>query len=334
MRRMLMMSSVCVLLFSCRTCFVAFNYVILAGWDNYLGFVQIAFVILLSVIAFLGIGTYAKKRRGIYLERLVKERTSELVDANKRLEELNKQMNLFLGIAAHDLRNPISSIYGISDVLMEDYKDEMPEETHQFIERIKSSSEFMLNLVNEFLDLAAIQSGDLKLKKEEINCIDFIEDIIAFNSFVAKHKHIGIISDFQISDKQTVTIDKNKSIQLFNNLISNAVKFSPENTIITIEAKIEKDVLVISVRDEGPGIASKDLDNLFNVFVQGETRSTNNEKGVGLGLSICKKIVEAHGGFISVYGEVNKGTTFYFTCPLSKAQLQDLPQVHLESIKD
>lgn len=299
-------------------------------WENYFGLVLFIIFILLFTLTSFAAFAYIKKRRSDDLEKLVKKRTLELLEANTSLEELNKQMNLFLGIAAHDLRNPISSIYGISDVLIEDYKNEIPKEIIDFIQRIKSSSEFMLGLVNQFLDVSAIQSGNLVLNKVEIDYLNFIDEVIVYNSFIAKRKHIIIDREFDFSEPLFILIDKNKCIQLLNNLISNALKFSPENTKITVKVELVGNDVITSVIDQGLGIDSNEISSLFNVFVQGKTRATAKEKGVGLGLSICKKIVEAHAGKIYVESKVAIGSIFYFSLPINKVQVQNSNQDHLE----
>ncbi|MGB0405619.1 MAG: sensor histidine kinase, partial [Fusobacterium sp.] len=245
-----------------------------------------------------------KKHQANLLKLLVEEKTKELSDSNEKLKIVNDEKNVFLGIVAHDLRNPISSIYGMSDLLISDFEGELSRESLEFIKTIKSSSEYMIGMVNDFLDIAVIESGKMELKKEIIEYVSIIDKLVNINQFIANSKGIKIEKQIAIEDDILVFVDINKISQLFNNLVGNAIKFSEENSTIFISVDMKKDMIITSVIDQGKGIANEDLYKLFDLYSQGKNIATKHEKGAGLGLAISKKIVEAHLGHVNVDSEV------------------------------
>lgn len=261
---------------------------------------------------------FLKKHQSHLLKLLVAEKTKELSDSNEKLKIVNDEKNVFLGIVAHDLRNPISSIYGMSDLLISDFEEELTRESLEFIKTIKSSSEYMLGMVNDFLDIAVIESGKMELKKERIEYVTIIDKLVDFNQFIANSKGINIEKQIAIEDDVLVSVDVNKISQLFNNLVGNAIKFSEENSKICIAVDMKKGKIVTSVIDQGKGIANEDLHKLFDLYSQGKNLATKHEKGAGLGLAISKKIVEAHLGHVNVDSEVGVGSRFYYTLPVSE----------------
>jgi signal transduction histidine kinase len=237
----------------------------------------------------------------------------ELSKKNIELAHLNQEKNQFLGIASHDLRNPLSVIQTYSEFLLED-ADKFSEEQVEFIRKIYSSSAFMLNLVNDFLDFSKIEAGRLEVSPAKINLNQFIRRIFEQNRLLADKKQIQI--KLNLFEKlPEVVWDETKIEQILNNLISNAVKFSDIGGKIEISAKAGENAILLSVEDNGAGIALEKAEKIFSPFVKGN-KGTAGEKSVGLGLAIVKKIVEAHGGNISLETELGKGTVFYVLLPL------------------
>jgi len=239
----------------------------------------------------------------------------EIAKKNLELEKLNEEKNKFLRIAAHDLRNPISAILSFSVLLMEETWTRLDENEKEFLTIIKDSSEFMLKLLNELLDLSIIESGNLHLNLEEIEITDLIHRNIALNRIIAEKKNINILFTSGFA-KQRVKVDPVKTEQVLNNLISNAIKFSHTGKEIVVSADLKDDVCQIAVSDQGQGIPPADQQKLFQPFAKRSVLSTAGERSTGLGLSIVKKIVEGHGGKIWVESEVGKGSTFFVTFPL------------------
>jgi len=287
-------------------------------WEYYVRIMSWIIGVLTLITFSMIIFGFLKKHQANMLKLLVANKTKELSDSNEKLKIVNDEKNVFLGIVAHDLRNPISSIYGMSDLLIADFKDELTEEIIEFIKTIKSSSEYMLGMVNDFLDISVIESGKMELKRETIEYVPIIDRLVDFNQFIANSKGIKIQRKIVIEDDVLVYIDVNKISQLFNNLVGNAIKFSAENSIISIAIEISKNKIITSIIDSGKGIAAEDLHKLFDLYSQGKNVATKHEKGAGLGLAISKKIVEAHSGYVNVESEIGIGSRFYFSLPISE----------------
>jgi len=238
-----------------------------------------------------------------------------LRQSNDQLRELNNQKNEFLGMAAHDLRNPIAVIWNSSSVLSRYSSGNLSEKQKEFLKKIYDTSKFMLELLNSLLDISKIESGKLELEITNNNYPDFVRKNIEFNRFFATEKGISIDSVLS-DDIPLVNFDKNKIEQVLNNLISNAIKYSHPNTTIRIEVLKEKDFVVTKVIDQGQGIPENELPHVFKAFQKASTKPTAGEKSTGLGLAIVKKIVEGHQGIIGVESKVGKGSNFFFKLPL------------------
>lgn len=241
----------------------------------------------------------------------------ELQKKNIQLDQLNQLKNQFLGMAAHDLRNPIGSIMMFSEFILDEQSDSISDELKQIIEIIKSSSSFMLHLLDELLDVVKIESGKLELKYEKTGLEDFLRKKIAVNAIIAQGKQIKIALNLP-EPLPLLEFDPTKIEQVLNNLISNAIKFSFPQTTITISAFSTGNEVVVSVSDQGQGIRKEDLDKLFKPFSKLSSRGTAGEKSTGLGLSIAKRIIIGHLGRIWVESKVGEGTTFYFSLPANR----------------
>lgn len=239
----------------------------------------------------------------------------ELEQRNEELKKLNDQKNQLLGIAAHDLRTPLGAISSYAQFLMEEAAKVLSKEHFEFLSTIKSSSDFLLSMVNELLDLSKIEAGKLELDLKPVNLISLIEHNVLLNRFLAENKQIRVT--FQSDLKCTrMMLDPPKITQVLDNLISNAIKFSQPGTTIEIRASEQDNRAVISVRDQGPGIPASELDRLFKPFEITSVKSTRGEKSTGLGLAIVRKLVEGHNGHVWVDSQVGKGSTFTFSLPI------------------
>ena len=240
----------------------------------------------------------------------------ELAKKNHELARLNEQKNQFLGIAAHDLRNPLEVILNYSQFLLEDASDVLADEQKEFVSIIRSSSGFMLNLVNDFLDYSKIEAGRLDLELEPTDLAALVESTIKLNRMIAEKKDIRI--DFQHDGPTPTVIDRGKVTQVLNNLIGNAIKFSPAGTVVTVAVNTDGVDAAITVKDQGIGIAADEMEKLFDPFQSGKGKSTAGEKSTGLGLAIVKRIVEGHGGTIFAKSEPGSGSQFSITLPVGR----------------
>ncbi|MFC1613805.1 sensor histidine kinase [Gemmatimonadota bacterium] len=245
---------------------------------------------------------------------LLKKLILSYSDSEIKLFELNKLKNKFLGIAAHDLRNPLVSIRGFSEILLEEAKQVLDEEQYEFITIINKAANDMLNLVNELLDVSVIESGKLEIHVESRSLKEVLEERVRICQSVAQRKNIQILATY--SDIPHSLFDADRINQVVDNLISNAIKFSPPDTEIHISLSQEGEMAKVSVRDQGPGISEEDQAKMFGEFQKLSARPTGDETSTGLGLSIVKKIIDGHKGNIWVESEIGEGSNFIFTLPL------------------
>jgi signal transduction histidine kinase len=249
----------------------------------------------------------------------------ELAKKNHELARLNEQKNQFLGIAAHDLRNPLEIVLTYSQFLLDDDDRSLTDEQIEFINVIRSSSSFMLNLVNDFLDFSKIEAGKLKLELTPVDLPELVRRNVALNQMLAEKKQIEIRFDCRDS-LPALMLDESKIEQVLNNLIGNAVKFSPIGDTIDVRVFRREAEAVVSVADKGLGIPAQELDKLFDPFEKGKSKSTGGEKSTGLGLAIVKRIIEGHGGQVAVESGAaagaGGGTIFYVSVPIQSASTQ------------
>ena len=256
------------------------------------------------------------------IEQELEHEKLELKKSNAELTKLNEVKNQFLGMATHDLRNPLTIILTCSDLLLTPTSQPLPVETKtDFIQRIRSNAGFMLNLINDLLDITRIESGKLNLDLRLVNLVALIKHNLDLNSILAKTKQIELL--FRYSEPiQQVLVDPMRIEQVLNNLISNAINFSSPNSNIEVTTTTEGNYVKVAVRDNGLGIAEDDMVKLFKPFEKTSVTSASGEKSTGLGLAIAKKIVESHKGRIWVESKQGVATTAYFTIPVaSRAEL-------------
>lgn len=248
----------------------------------------------------------------------------KLTKKNLELERLNKLKNEFLGMAAHDLRNPLGIILSYSQFLLEDTKASLSPDKEEIVSTIRNSSQFMLGLVNDLLDIATIESGELRLNQEPTDLNRLVGQVATLNRVLAAQKEITIqyISTETIP---TLILDGQKLVQVLNNLLSNAVKYSPPKSTVHIRVNKTPDGVIVTVKDEGQGIPLSEMDKLFKPFSVTSVRSTAGEKSTGLGLAISRRIIEGHGGKIWVESEVGHGSTFGFSLPPSLQSEKQIP---------
>jgi signal transduction histidine kinase len=200
-------------------------------------------------------------------------------------------------------------------LFLSDYLGEVPEPQREILLRMDRTCEAMLALINDLLDVSAIEAGQLELRYRVVDLAAYLQECHAANAVLAEAKSIELVLDLE-PNLPLVTMDPDRINQVVNNLITNAVKFSYPNTVITLRAQAEDNTVAISVQDQGQGIPAKDLGKMFTEFGRASVRPTAGEKSTGLGLAIVKRMVEAHGGRIWVESQVGVGSTFTFTLPL------------------
>ncbi|WPJ94368.1 hybrid sensor histidine kinase/response regulator [Coraliomargarita algicola] len=212
------------------------------------------------------------------------------------LKKANLAKNRIIGIASHDLRNPIASIRGLSEFLEE--AGPLTPDQREIAYTIQSTSDSMLHLVDELLDLSVIESGEERSDCEPCSILEIVSSSLNIYQFTANKKSIKLLLEDEGEIPAVLLLDKMQFRRLVDNVLSNAVKYSPTDTSVTVFLRREGDLVKIIVEDEGPGIPEGEMHKLFTDFGKTSVQPTGNETSTGLGLSICKKIVESHHGRI------------------------------------
>jgi len=247
----------------------------------------------------------------------------------KELRALNQLKDEFLGMAAHDMRTPLTVIKGWCDLFSEKLLGELDEEQKEAIDGINQQAAFMLRLINDLLDVAKIEAGKLELAPSYQNVSNIILECLRTQSLVALKKQITLVNKVP-ADLPPAWVDPERIRQVLGNLLSNAFKFSQEGATVTVSAVKNGDFVEVSVADTGVGIPPEDVAKMFEKFAQISSRPTNGEKGTGLGLAIVRKIVELHGGRVWVKSKVGEGSTFTFSVPTTKRDASEAERVEEE----
>lgn len=260
-----------------------------------------------------------------------KESAAELVKVNEREKkaldqavEANRAKDLFLAVVSHELRSPLNAIQGWSKILL---TKELDEKTRvNALETIERSARFQTKLINDLVDSSRVASGKLKLEYRPYSLYDIV--LGSYNGQKPAAESRGVELTFKANTEDvTVFGDPGRLQQVFSNLISNALKFTPEGGTVTLSMESDSETSIISVTDTGRGITPEAMPLIFQQFSQGDLGSSGAGGGLGLGLSIVKILVERHGGTVSVSSEGrDKGSTFTVTLPLNRADLPEPPR--------
>ena len=233
-----------------------------------------------------------------------------------QLQQVNDLKNQFLGMAAHDLRNPLATVYTYIDILKDDLSSDSNSTFLEAFNDIQEQMQYMMNLVSNLLDYSVIEQGRLDLDLQPVEIQQLTSQAVQTNRLLSAKRSISI--DLHINvEPCIIMIDLHKIRQVLNNLISNAVKFSPSGTaIVVLIDKHDASHIMISVIDQGPGVPAEMRNRIFVPFGKTNQQAFSGEKSTGLGLAICRKMVEAHGGAIGFESKPDCGSSFWFTLPI------------------
>jgi len=225
--------------------------------------------------------------------------------------------NEFLGIAAHDLKNPLSAISGYAEMIKMDFDEIPPEEMLEIVDKISISSRQMFELVKNLLDVNVIESGQMNLSLSIIDILPILQELVKHYRERAKAKNIQL--QFQCLEKQYHALaDKNSVQQVFDNLISNAVKYSPHDKSIYVHLSQDDNFVRCEIQDEGLGLSDEDKQKLFGQFTRLTPKPTGGEHSTGLGLFIVKKLIESQQGKVWCESQLGQGATFIIQLPVAK----------------
>jgi PAS domain S-box-containing protein len=243
-----------------------------------------------------------------------KEYETRIIAQNRELQELNSTKDKFFSIVSHDLRSPISGILGLTEHFVKDYNSLSFTEVYELVGSIYNTSSQLSKLLENLLQWSRINRNMVEYKPMNLAISDFVAETYQLFIYKAKQKKIELINEVPSSIQ--AYIDNNMTDVIFRNLISNAIKFTPENGTIKVSAEIINDDLVeIRIADTGIGISKEDISKLFRIEHKLSKTATDGEKGSGLGLILCKEFTEKQGGTIRVESQLDKGATFILTFP-------------------
>jgi signal transduction histidine kinase len=226
--------------------------------------------------------------------------------------ELERMKDEFLSIVSHELRTPLTSIRGSLGLLAGGVLGELPERGQRMIEIASTNTDRLVRLINDILDIEKMQSGRLEMNREVLSAAEVVNDALELMQAMARDAGVVLAA---ATEDTSFFADRDRMQQTFSNLISNAVKFSEPGKEVHVSARREDDEVIFSVADSGRGIPEDKLDLVFERFQQVDSSDARDKGGTGLGLPICKEIVERHGGRIWLESALGRGTTFFFTIP-------------------
>jgi signal transduction histidine kinase len=251
--------------------------------------------------------------------RLFKElgaRNAELTEASAQLEAASRHKSEFLANMSHELRTPLNAIIGFSEVLVDRMFGELNEKQAEYLKDIYASGQHLLSLINDILDLSKIEAGRMELEATDFDLPSAIDNALLLVRERASRR--GITLGHSVDERLgTIRGDERKVKQVLLNLLSNALKFTPEGGRIDVSARAHDEVAEVSVADTGVGIAPEDQEAVFEEFRQVGAADKKVE-GTGLGLALSRKFIELHGGRIWVKSQVGQGSTFTFTLPVCR----------------
>jgi two-component system, sensor histidine kinase and response regulator len=246
-----------------------------------------------------------------------KEAEHAITTLNAELRVANQHKSEFLATMSHELRTPLNAILGFSELLLDDSTGKYNATTRQrFLAQISTSGKHLLDLINDILDLSKVEAGQMFLELETVSVSVTVGQVINTIEPIASKKGVRVEAD--VGAAGSVQADPHKLVQMLLNLVSNAVKFTPEGGSVAISAQRNAETIEISVTDTGIGIAKSDLDRLFREFQQLDSGPGRHQEGTGLGLALTQRLAVLHGGGVRVVSEPGKGSVFTLELPLQQ----------------
>ncbi|WP_109830140.1 ATP-binding protein [Reichenbachiella versicolor] len=244
----------------------------------------------------------------------LRQLTKKVKLKNEQLKQYDNEKNLLIGLVAHDLMSPINNIMGLTGIVLSS-EDGLQSDNKKYLGYIQQTGQRLSHMIRRILDVSAIEAQNLQLNMEEHDLSEILQGVaFSFQSTLEKKGIKLSVSNTNVANA-VAKVDKDYLIQVLENLVSNAIKFSKPNTEVKLLLSVEADTLTIRIQDEGPGISEEDKKKLFGIYQKLEAKPTDGESSTGLGLSIAKKYVEAMDGEISVQSELGEGTTFLISFP-------------------
>jgi signal transduction histidine kinase len=259
----------------------------------------------------------AENLSGLYsnLEEKVEQRTHELQEARDDAVAANRSKSEFVSIVSHELKLPMTSIKGYSDLMLSGATGQLNENQTSFLTTIRNNVNRMATLVSDLGDISRIESGNLRLEAREVPVWDVIDEVVTLTRTQVTQKNQTVTVDIP-QELPKAWCDRNRLAQILTNLISNANKYTQEGGAIIVHATRDGSMIQIKIEDNGLGMTPEDQQKLFSKFFRSADDKVREAPGTGLGLSITKNLIELQGGKVWFESEYRKGTSFYFTVPI------------------
>lgn len=291
-------------------------YVLPPFWKTWYFRMAVVVLVALSLWSFHRLRIRRMEQSNTHLEKIIHERTNELKIKNDELEILNQKKNEFLGIAAHDLRNPLTTIIGYVQLMINDIRHghATMKEVESDLDTVHKVSQQMASLVSTLLDWSAIEAGKVNLEKHSESLQRIIDECENLHRRAAEQKNIRLAVERPVL-MPNVYVDRNRILEVMDNLLSNAIKYTHPGGAVRVFCEPTDREVCVHVEDTGQGLSQEDLNKVFKSYQKLSARPTAGEVSTGLGLAIVKKVVELHGGRVWVTSEKGKGSRFSFSVP-------------------
>ena len=237
-----------------------------------------------------------------------------LLHTNQQLAELNRLKSSFVSVASHEIRTPVTGIKGYVENMLAGLTGPLTEKQRHYLTRVTANVDRLMRIIDELLDIARIEAGQIQLQLDSVNVSHLIADVVEELQPLAVQKQISFQQDTSQASDVYLKGDKGKLLQVLTNLVHNALKFTPSGGRVDVEAVKELGTVQISVRDTGPGIPASDLPKIFDRFYSGPSVPPDT-RGAGLGLAISKSLIAMHGGQLSVASTFGQGSHFVVELP-------------------
>lgn len=274
-------------------------------------------VLFLSLVAIVVL--YIRYSSVKQVKKQLEKVNKDIEEKSKALESAVKSRDRFFSIISHDLKSPFFGLKGLAEILAEDSEELTEEEKNLFLVKLNRTVKDIYMLLENLLDWSRLQSKRMEYNPEVFDLFDELSHSLFLLTQNAERKSIKLINT--VPEGTNVLADRRMIHSVIQNLVTNAIKFTYEKGKVEITAQSLENVVIVNVIDHGIGMPSEFKDKLFQIDSQTTSRGTNDEKGTGLGLIICKELIEMNGGQISFVSQENKGTTFTFTLPRAKVQI-------------
>ncbi|MEZ4925722.1 MAG: ATP-binding protein [Saprospiraceae bacterium] len=284
----------------------------------------ILLLITAAIMGYVRYHTYSLKQRNRTLEERVQTRTATIAEQAEELRKLDKLKSRFFANVSHELRTPLTLLLGPLENFIK--KGAWKTKDMMLLQMMQRNGKLLLKLVNEILDLSKLETGKIELIETPVKLLEFFKPLSAQFSSFGDSERVHFNMHFKLPRETTLMLDKDKYEKIINNFLSNAIKFTPVGGHVDLTVEKEKDDLLVTVLDTGPGIHAKDLPYIFDRFYQSNQPDAITQGGTGIGLSLCKELSQLMGGEVWVDSKYGSGSKFYLRIPFKKAKNLPSPE--------